>query len=171
MLKNWVKSHKRLLSVVKFVLGKNKKELYYSWGDIIMMVDDWCRFLPKKRFDCIIGIPRSGLMVANQIALNFGLPVSTPDNFIVNIVWQTKSLELCTKFKYILVIEDCVQYGHELQYEIQRLRDFFPDIIFEIGALVDIGYNCKLDYCYVIDKTFLNPCHAVIRGNIVFEDF
>jgi orotate phosphoribosyltransferase-like protein len=145
--KFFVKSHSKLLEFARFVLCK-KTPVVLSWDDVYMMVEDWCRFLPRD-FDCVIGIPRSGLMVADQIALQFGLPLSTPDSFIQGAVWQSKRLDLPPNFKRVLVVDDCVDVGRDLIYELHRLRKAFPDCEFLTGALASFG-RIHLNYCYIV---------------------
>lgn len=178
-LKKIVKSHRHLLRIARFVLRRrSKKLLVYSWSDVNLMVDDWCRFLPRD-FDCVIGIPRSGLMIADQISLNLGLPLSTPEDFIRGVVWQSRVLNLPSKFKRVLVVDDCVDVGRELTLAVFKLRRAFPETVFMVGALIRMSGKIRLDYYYVEDSSYSTQGDApkqddrgVWHGTILkYDDF
>ncbi len=149
-VKTYLRRHKRLLGAARFVT-RWKPPLTFSWSDVGCMVDDWAKFLPCN-FDCVIGIPRSGLVVADYLALDLGLPLSTPDDYLRGVVWQSKSILPAVKFGRVLVVEDSVSFGRNLVYEVQRLRKAFPDTVFVTAVLVDSsGGRLKIDYVYVQD--------------------
>jgi hypoxanthine phosphoribosyltransferase len=141
-----------------------------------MMVDDWCRFLPRE-FDCIVGIPRSGLLIADQIALNFGLPLSIPDDFLRGVVWQSRVLSYPQEFKRVLVVDDCVGNGRDLTQALCTLKKAFPKTEFKSAALVKLGAY-PLAFYYVRDDSFWGygdlPKYQdgrVLKRRLRYDDF
>ncbi len=153
-LKAVIKRHRRLCHLARKILRRKTSPVIYSWTDIDMMVDDWCRFLPRN-FDCVIGVPREGLIIADKIAINFGLPLSTPEDFINGVYWQSRWLPLVEEIRRVLVVDDSAHYGRDLVYAVQRLRHHCPNVKFESAVLVRHA-QCKLNlnYYYCTDETF-----------------
>ena len=66
-------------------------------------------------YDIIIGIPRSGLLVANIIALKLGKPVTTPDLFIKDIYWKSELIPKKEEYKNILLVDDSITSGKTME--------------------------------------------------------
>jgi len=47
----------------------------------IMLVKQWAETLPNE-FDVLIGVPQNGFWIAGILALKFGRPLSTVDNYV-----------------------------------------------------------------------------------------
>ena len=122
-------------------------------SDLCMLTDEWCRFLPLD-LDCIIGIPRAGLIVANQISLNLATSLSTPENFLRGEVWQSFSLNKIRDFKKVLVVDDAYGNGFHMETAVNKLRECFPNILFLSASLIKC-YDCledkRLDYFFMIN--------------------
>lgn len=109
----------------------------------------WIKQLSND-YDCIIGIPRSGLWVAGIIALKLGLPLSTPTSFMRGESWYTLHLPL-KKFKKILLVEDDVLYGKQLLKHKRSLQAFNPDLKIETASLFATSNGSRLvDYYYQV---------------------
>lgn len=76
--------------------------------------------------DCVIGIPRSGLLFANIIAVKRGWPLSTPDLF-PTVVWQTKE-KIVAGFKKIVIVEDSTWTGAQLHTAKLLIKQKTPDV-------------------------------------------
>jgi hypoxanthine phosphoribosyltransferase len=50
---------------------------FISYNQLVKDVRAFCGQLPKV--DCVIGVPRSGMLVASLIALNLNIPLSVPE--------------------------------------------------------------------------------------------
>ena len=118
------------------------------------MVDDWCRFLPRN-FEVILGVPRGGLMVAERIALNFGVGLATPKGFLEGDVWFSSNLSKPNKINHVLVVDDTVEFGRQLFRDVWCLRNMFPSVVFESAALVKVGSGCSLDFFYCGAESFI----------------
>lgn len=109
----------------------------------------WAESIPNK-FDVIIGIPRSGLMIANILAIKFGRPLSTPNAFVQGEVWQSLHVEK-PKVRNVLLVEDDVIYGKQIQKAYKQLKDFDPSLEVEKASLFVTSKAKKLlNYHYMI---------------------
>lgn len=158
---------------VAFATGFRKKTLVLDFTDIATMVDDWCHYLPTD-IDCVIGVPRGGLVVANMIALNFGVSLSTPDCFLRGEVWQSFSLNKTKDFKRVLVVEDWVSSGNAIISAVKRLEAVFPDCKFILASLV-LGYppggyhfERKIDHIYCVSLEV--PREIIHRWDVCKND-
>jgi len=118
------------------------------------------------------------LVIADLLALELGLPLSVPFCFLRGVVWNSRhldSVDVC-EFKHVLIVDDCIHYGRDLKYEVERLRRAFPEIVFEVAALVKLDNSYDLDYFYVMNDNYLTkgelPELKNIRtASIISEDF
>ena len=74
---------------------------FVSFEDVVVWTRELTRKIPNE-FDVIIGIPRSGLLVANLIALKFGRPLSTPELFVEGKFWLSRAISRNNEFVRIL---------------------------------------------------------------------
>lgn len=125
---------------------------------LIAWSNEWAKQLPKD-VDAIIGLPRSGLMVANTIATEMDIPLSTPELFLDQQWWKSGRLEKIDACARVLVVDDSINTGEQMEGALASLRTRYPDIVFEKGALLphQRSYQ-KCDYF-----------HKVIRSPRVFE--
>jgi hypothetical protein len=61
---------------VKPLLGRNIE--FITFQQLTEWTIEWTKRLPQD-YDVIVGIPRSGLIVASIIACRLGKPLTTPD--------------------------------------------------------------------------------------------
>ena len=78
----------------------------------------------QTRYDLIVGVPRSGLMITTLIATKLGKPLTTGDN----IIWRSKSFSP-KPIKNILVVEDCVSTGKSLQAAVEGIKEQYPEAL------------------------------------------
>ena len=63
--------------------------------------------IDRKAFDCVVGIPRSGMMPATMIATSLGLPLSTPEAFAKGIVHGRSGAPAFAGHRVLLVDDSC----------------------------------------------------------------
>lgn len=62
---------------------------FVSFNDGLIFSADWASRIPRK-FDVVIGIPRSGIAIAQIIAQKHGVALSAPENFLRGELWHSK---------------------------------------------------------------------------------
>jgi adenine/guanine phosphoribosyltransferase-like PRPP-binding protein len=72
--------------------------------------------LPET-YDLVVGIPRSGMLVASIIATKLGRPLSTPDLFLEDRWWSSRLLESPdpSEVHSILLVDDSIDRGSSLE--------------------------------------------------------
>lgn len=120
----------------------------------IFMTEKLCDSLPRD-YDCVIGIPRAGLLFANIAAMKLGLPLSTPDNFVKGIVWSgwNKFVEK-PEYKKVLLFNDDVTDGLELGACVNMLKEYDPTILIETATL-SMNPNLALEPDFHVFETFM----------------
>jgi hypoxanthine phosphoribosyltransferase len=126
---------------------------FVSNVDMAADVDAWVKSF-ETRYDLIVGVPRSGLMIATLIATKLGKPLSTTDN----IIWRSKSVAP-RPIKNILVVEDCVSTGKSLEAAVVKVRELYPDAVVHKGVL------------YATDrlKAGIDTYFGIINGIQIFQ--
>lgn len=90
---------------------------YRSVADLSRLTRDWAAYLPRD-IELIVGIPRSGMLVANLLALHLHLPVTDVRGFCEGRVMASgrrhaRRLDLSRKRK-VLVVDDSISSGNAL---------------------------------------------------------
>jgi len=144
----WVsKSYLRYRSIEQTLTGTRLSIV--TFDDLVACTNQWVRSFPET-YDLIVGIPRSGLLVANIIASKLGKPLTTLDRLAENSVWMTqRSLHENAGFKKILLVDDRVSEGRELRRMLAVLQqhgDFQISkaslfVTAEAANLVDLYYK------------------------------
>ena len=84
---------------------------YVTYQELVAWTTQWIRTFDET-YDVVVGVPRSGLVVASIVATKLGKPLSTPDQFPENI-WKSKKIASPQQIK-ILLIDDSVASGKSL---------------------------------------------------------
>ena len=101
----------------------------------VFITEKLCDEMPRD-FDCVIGIPRAGLLFANIAAMKLGLPLSTPENFMRGEVWiGWNKLVARTQYKRILLFNDDVTDGKELGAVYKQLKDYDSSLDIKIAVI------------------------------------
>ena len=100
---------------------------YKSLADLNNDVASWIQKIPTD-FDIIVGIPRSGLLVANLISLHFNIPMTDVENVTKGLLigggkrCPTKTISALKPLKQsdnhklkILVVDDSVDSGSQMK--------------------------------------------------------
>lgn len=82
--------------------------------------------------DLIVGIPRSGLLAANLLALHLNLPLADVEGFIAGRILQSGSrFKSHTKpfedYKRVVFVDDSAYSGKSLKEVKERMKGLYPD--------------------------------------------
>jgi hypoxanthine phosphoribosyltransferase len=151
-LKSWLSRNPFLFrgaKKAKYYFRQPKAYSFVTYEEGFALASQWAEHLPKD-FDCIIGIPRNGLMIASVLASKMGKPLSTTDDFARGIVWYSKDVEKPTNYQKVLLVEDAVNEGRSMQRDYDSLRKLCPDLIIKRASLFAKGNSTSwLDYYYL----------------------
>ena len=125
---------------------------YYTYENLVQMVRQWVKEIDYE-YDAVIGIPRSGLIVASIIATIKGKPLAT-------------MLDLDSKYrngrnkdiKNILIVDDSIRTGITLKTYKDRIEKM---------QLKNIKWGCL-----IIDekqKDIIDYYHKIVNGKRIFE--
>jgi hypothetical protein len=130
-----------------------RNPVFVSNVEMAADVDEWIKSF-ETRYDLIVGVPRSGLMVASLIATKLGIPLTTSDN----IVWRSKS---CAPrpIKNILVVDDCITTGKSINAVTDKIKGLYPQAIVHEGVLFANESN----------KSMVDTYFGIIRGPQLFQ--
>ncbi len=98
-------------------------------AEMAAYVGEWIKKFDTQ-YDLIVGIPRSGLMVASLIATSMAKPLATPDR----IMWISKSITP-RSIKNILVVDDCITTGKSINTGFEKVREQYPEAVIHKGVL------------------------------------
>lgn len=123
----------------------------------------------------VAGIPRSGLLAANAIALALGVPLlSLTDQGLVSLGMGHRSRNLKTIGR-ILVVDDSVNSGRAIQHA-KNILGANPDVVFG-GVYVHPERRKLVDYCYRelplphFFEWHLWGCNELMQGYSMAIDF
>lgn len=82
--------------------------------------------------DLIVGVPRSGLLAANMLALHLNLPFTDVEGFINGKILQSGSrlksyMKPFEAYKKVVIIEDSVWSGGSIQEVREKVEGLYPD--------------------------------------------
>lgn len=87
-----------------------------------------------KDIDLVVGIPRSGMLVANLIALDLNLPFTDMESFLDGRMYKTGSTRKCKSWitsvqqaKKVLIVDDSISKGNAMKEAKEKLKDVYPD--------------------------------------------
>lgn len=82
--------------------------IYISYAEMVRDVHNWSEQLPE--YDLIIGVPRSGLMVASILALRRNIPLAIGDEIL-----QGGQRQRLRKLRRALIVDDSALSGRSLK--------------------------------------------------------
>ena len=151
--KLFLKRHPRLMRIARKVLGRKStisNTPFFSLGDAFQMLVQSLESKIPNEFDCIVGVPRAGLMFANILASAYGRPLSTPEGFVRGEIWFAGECSFSKDFKKVLIVEDSLVTGKQLMAAVEKLKDFKPGMEVKTASLfVKTGYNVPVDYVLI----------------------
>jgi orotate phosphoribosyltransferase len=148
-----------------------------TMDDMLCWTRDWVRHLPQA-YDVIVGIPRSGLLVANILALKLGKPCTTPDLFGEQRMWQSKRMPDPGPVRRVLLVDDSVNSGTTMAQARKAIQSARPGMEVTTAALVaHPGSRRKVDLYYIevpqprLFEWDIMHQKKVERIGVVFEGF
>src|SRR6185369_18002360 len=111
-----------------YLRWKHAEREFVSWKykfvtieELLWWTSQWVQSFPV-RYDVIVGIPRSGLLVANTVALKLGRPLTTPELFQEGRYWTSVHMERVRACRRVLLIDDSISSGETLRRNLAVLR-------------------------------------------------
>lgn len=145
------RAHKRQ-SLHRISRGRSK---LVTMDEAVAWTKKWARSLPSDT-DLIIGIPRSGMLVASVIALKQVKPLATPDVFLdTGGFWRSGKMPPPQAVKKVLLVDDCVNSGKTMQRNARRLREARPGLEVITAAL--IAHDAAMDTVDLFYKNIPKP--------------
>lgn len=123
--KKWLVSHPKIRNALLQLYKPSPHLVGLDYG--IFLAQKLAERVPSD-IDCVIGIPRSGVIFASIIATKRGLPLATPDLFIRGEIWQTKARVKPEDMRKVLLVDDSVFSGEQLDATIELLKGFNPEL-------------------------------------------
>lgn len=115
------KLYLRTINLERNIMGT--KYNFVTIDELVLWTTEWIKSFPNT-YDVIVGIPRSGLLVANLIALKTGKPLTTPELFIRDHYWQSDLIDKKEEYKNILLVDDSITSGKTIEESLQLLRSY-----------------------------------------------
>lgn len=115
-------------------------DLYYrSFEDLNRLVRESAIKLPND-IDVVVGIPRSGLLVANLIALHLHVPLAELSGFargeLLYQGWRMSERGEMPRFRKALVVDDSISSGAELRNAQAKLKDVRTPLLYAAAYAV-----------------------------------
>jgi adenine/guanine phosphoribosyltransferase-like PRPP-binding protein len=108
---------------------------FVTINELVMWTTEWIKSF-SNTYDLIIGIPRSGLMVANLIALKLGKPLTTPELFVQGKYWKSDLINKKEEYKNILLVDDTISSGKTMEKSLQLLHSHCKNLNITKAALI-----------------------------------
>jgi orotate phosphoribosyltransferase len=137
---------------------------YRSINDLNADIVNWITRLPKD-LDLIVGIPRSGMLVANLLAVHLNLPMTDLDGLLEKRIIagggrlnRPAALPSPKPLK-ILVVDDIVWTGAQIRKAKERIE------------LADLPHDIQYGVVYIqpYSATLVDHYHERLPGNRLFE--
>lgn len=128
------------MSMLNRFFGSNKSKTairysFTSFADMLKIVDTWLSG-GDWNFDLVVGIPRSGLLVANLIALRLEKPLSTIDSLTNGSIWLSKLIKKPSEYKKVLLVDDSISTGESMRVARECLQKLLPHATLTTAALI-----------------------------------
>lgn len=131
--KTMSKIYLRIRNVERNIM--NKKYDFVTVDELLRWTTAWIKSFSTS-YDVIVGIPRSGLLVANLIALKLGKPLTTPELFRYSHYWKNDVVDKKRKHKNILLVDDSIASGNTMQQSEQLLHSYSRSLDVTRAALI-----------------------------------
>ena len=117
---------------------KGKKFNFINVDQASIWTREWIKTFPA-RYDLIIGVPRSGMLVATIIALKTGKGLTTPELFKEGKFWHSNQVEdrlAWENVKHVLLVDDSVDTGGSMSKAMDAIRSSGHDTRVTKAALI-----------------------------------
>ena len=126
---------------------------YRNIADLNNIILKRLSIIPRD-IDLIIGIPRSGMLPANLLALYMNKPYTDLHSFLNGHIYKAGARSQffdMSEFKNILVVDDSVASGSAMQECREKLKDQAPNFNFRYCAVYVIpGKEKTVDYYFEV---------------------
>lgn len=123
---------------------------FITMEDLLHWTREWIRMFPSA-YDVIVGVPRSGLLVAEIISLKLARPCSTPELLCERSYWKSKSMFRPGSIQSVLLVDDSINSGEQMKQSYDILNAGCPELRITTGALLaHEGSKNKVDLYYKI---------------------
>ena len=116
--------------------GKNIKFVTIDQASI--WTQEWIKTLPR-RYDLIVGIPRSGMFIASLVALKLGKGLTTPDQLQQRKYWHSQKVkeELALDgTNHVLIVDDSMDSGRSMARAVDTVRAVNSEIEISRASLI-----------------------------------
>ena len=127
------KLYLRARSLKRNIIGG--KYNFVTVDELVIWTTNWIKSFPNS-YDVIVGIPRSGLLVANIITLKLGKLLTTPELFGMTHFWKSKLINRKGEYKNILLVDDSITSGKTMKESLQLLRSHCGNLNITKAALI-----------------------------------
>jgi len=158
---------------------------YRSMADLTKIIKQNLYKVPTG-IDLVVGVPRSGLLVANLIALHLNLPLVDLEGFCEQRIFCGGERLIAGKsfseVKNILVVEDSVLTGKSIKQAKSRIDGLFPEkritylaafIVPDAISMVDLFFDvCPFPRVFewnIMHHSFLAHCCVDIDGVLCYD--
>lgn len=139
--------------------GKNFNFVTVDQASIWTM--EWIKTFPRQ-YDLIVGVPRSGMLIASIVALKLGKGLTTPELFAEGKYWHSvkiKDKPPLEKMNNVLVVDDAIDTGRAMAKAMDLMHSVYPNIEIDKGSLIVHEDN----------KSKVDLYHQVIQPPRVYE--
>ena len=124
---------------------------YRNISDMNQLILKKLSILPRD-FDLIVGIPRSGMLPANLLALYLSKPFTDIHSFVNGHIYKSgergQFIDV-TSFKKILIVDDSIASGSAMQKSKDLIRSVHPDFDISFCAIYVVpGKEKAVDYYF-----------------------
>jgi orotate phosphoribosyltransferase len=135
--------------MLEFADGWSSPMNYRSVASLDRLVLEWLCRLPRD-LDVIVGVPRSGMLVANLLALHLNLPMTDVEGLLhsrlISFSGRTKPIDL-RKPRKVLVVDDALSTGRQLEQVRKRIAEAgLAHEILYAAAYVRPGAEARVDF-------------------------
>jgi len=148
--------HPRLFNLIKkfrkVVQDPNVFSIAISYEEAAMYTKQLAKKIPNN-FDVIIGIPRSGIFIADILATKFGRPLTTPDLFVDGKIWESSLIKKPKNIQRVLLVDDSASSGKALDEATKKILRYNPKLTIKKAVLISTPNGKKyVDYVQLIKK-------------------
>ena len=115
----------------------NSRGPYLTYADLSRDSIDFARSITHKGYTGIVGVPRSGMIAASQVAVFLGVPLYSYDERLgispISAGMRLKNLTTTRQPEKLLVLEDSCATGHSMTKAKKRLANDSRNL--EYGAI------------------------------------
>lgn len=154
MIRHWIAAH--ITNPKPYRLPRVN---FVTYRDLTAWSLEWAKQLPHD-FDCIVGIPREGMLPATTISLWHGKPLSTPLELMLGHSWLSSAIHK-SPIRRVLLIDDSIGTGETMAGAARLLSGQYE---VKTAALIVSSASVKPNFWYkCVDEPRMLEWHMVHR--------